>query len=45
MVPTLQPSQVMAPKWNPEDGAEQTRHGMSDIWVSLLDSPSLPVME
>lgn len=35
---TLHPSQVMAPKWNPEEGAEHTRHGISDICMSLFIS-------
>lgn len=31
---TLQPSHVIAPKWNPDDLAPQTRHGISDISVT-----------
>ncbi len=37
---TLQPSQVIAPKWNPDDCAPQTRHGI--IEISLAGHTAAP---
>ena len=36
---TLQPSQVMAPKWYPEEGAPHTLHGILPISADILVPP------
>lgn len=36
---TLQPSQVIAPKWNPEDWEEHTEQGRTAIWEEIFFPP------
>ncbi len=41
---TLQPSQVMAPKWYPDDGDPHTLHGILDISFGIFPPGHVPII-